>query len=164
MDEELLKKILAAKETQKELSDEDIFNKYKETLDPLSRREKAQYADLTLTPAEKLKIGDDRYSKQAAAMELLKERGYHQANYKGPRFKNKATGKVLKSIPYLGGLLGAAAALQSRDASSAIPILNEAESLGPIPGSEDALIEDPSIPTPERMRRLKALMQNGKKE
>ena len=65
----------------------------------------------------------------------------------------------LKSIPFLGGI---AAALGSGDVSAAIPVLNEAEALGPEAGSPEAAIEDPSVSTEDRMKILQRLKDQYK--
>lgn len=59
--------------------------------------------------------------------------------------------KRLHSIPVIGGLAGA---LLSGDANAAIPILNEADTLGPQEGDEGYEIENPT-PGKDRFRRLK---------
>lgn len=66
----------------------------------------------------------------------------------------------MKSLPLVGGL---AAALASGDASAAVPILGDVESLGPKKGSEEAKLEDMSLPMEERIKLLKAI-KNKKEE
>lgn len=63
----------------------------------------------------------------------------------------KAAGRGLKMIPIIGS---AAALLGSEDASAAIPGLDQAESLGPAPGSLEARLEDGTI-TPEEREELR---------
>lgn len=62
-----------------------------------------------------------------------------------------------KSIPFVGPALGAATALSSGDVSAAIPVLNEADSLGPEKGSEDYEIENPQRNPAARRAALEKL-------
>lgn len=66
----------------------------------------------------------------------------------------------LKSLPLIGGAI---AALSSGDASAAVPILSEAESLGPKEGSPSSVIEDMSASPEERLKALKLLKQQTEK-
>lgn len=64
--------------------------------------------------------------------------------------------KIVKKVPAAGMLAGLYAAMDTGDASAAIPILNEAEDLGPTKGSIGAAIEDPELQkqlTEEDMKR-----------
>lgn len=69
-----------------------------------------------------------------------------------PKYASK-----IKSVPVVGPLLGVAAAGYSGDSSAAIPILNEAESLGPEQGSEDYEIENPQRNPAARRAALEKL-------
>jgi hypothetical protein len=69
-----------------------------------------------------------------------------------PKYASK-----IKSAPIIGPLLGVAAAGYSGDSSAAIPILNEAESLGPEQGSEDYEIENPQRNPAARRAALEKL-------
>jgi hypothetical protein len=70
----------------------------------------------------------------------------------GNRGLRKAIQRVakrgLKAVPLIGGI---ASALESRDVSAAVPILGDAEELGPRQGSPESIIEDPNAT--EEMRR-----------
>lgn len=65
----------------------------------------------------------------------------------------------LKSIPFLGGL---ATALVTGETEAAVPLLNEAESLGPESGSLESMVEDPSISTEDRVKILQKLKDQYK--
>lgn len=65
---------------------------------------------------------------------------------------------TFKALPFVGPALGAAAAMSSGDASAAIPVLSEAESLGPEKGSEDYEIENPQANPELRRAALQKLM------
>lgn len=69
-----------------------------------------------------------------------------------PKYASK-----IKSVPIVGPILGAAAAGYSGDSSAAIPILNEADSLGPEQGSEDYEIENPQRNPAARRAALEKL-------
>lgn len=62
----------------------------------------------------------------------------------------KVASKGVKALPIIGGL---AAALANRDASAAIPIINQAENLGPEEGSLAFKLESGTI-TPEERKQL----------
>lgn len=72
-----------------------------------------------------------------------------------------AAKRGLRAIPIIGGL---AAGLMSDDASAAIPILDMAESTGPLPGSPDAIIEDPSATNEMRRQALEELRRRYSNE
>jgi hypothetical protein len=59
----------------------------------------------------------------------------------------------LRSVPLIGPAIGLGAAALSQDASAAIPILSEADNLGPEVGSEDFEIENPQA-SPEARRAV----------
>ena len=63
-------------------------------------------------------------------------------------------GKGLKGIPLIGGL---AAAAMSGDVSAAIPVLGEADPLGPRAGSPSAILEDPDTSMEMKKRALEML-------
>ena len=76
----------------------------------------------------------------------------------------KGATKGLKALPLIGGI---AAAVSSGDVSAAVPILGDAENLGPQEGSLEAMAEDPSIPTEQRieiMKKLKEKYSNRQEE
>jgi hypothetical protein len=66
---------------------------------------------------------------------------------------------TFKALPFVGPAIGAVAALSSGDASAAVPILSEAESLGPEKGSEDYEIENPQRNPEARRAALEKLMR-----
>lgn len=66
---------------------------------------------------------------------------------------------TFKALPIVGPAVGAAMALGSDDASAAVPILNEAESLGPEKGSEDYEIENPQANPELRRQALQRMFQ-----
>lgn len=76
------------------------------------------------------------------------------------RAASKLAKNSLKSIPFLGTAMGIGSALMSRDASAAIPVLNEAEAVGPTEGSLEAKLENGTI-TPDEMQQLMA-RSNGR--
>lgn len=91
--------------------------------------------------AEKLISGSDFAKKIAAKRAALKAL--------------KGAGKAgLKSIPLIGGV---ASALSSGDASAAVPVLGDVESLGPEKGSPESIIEDPSASDEERRWAIEQL-------
>lgn len=66
----------------------------------------------------------------------------------------------VKSVLPLG--LGAAAALSAQDATAAVPILDSAENLGPLPQSDEFIMQDPTVSPQDRIeaqRRLSARIQ-----
>jgi len=67
----------------------------------------------------------------------------------------------LKSIPLLGGI---ATALATKDASAAIPILNEADDLGPVAGSPSSVLEDPNASLEARKRAIELLKMKTRGE
>jgi hypothetical protein len=75
---------------------------------------------------------------------------------------SKGAGKFakagLKSLPLIGGL---ATAIQSRDVSAAIPLLDQADDLGPAKGSPGAIIEDPKSSPEDRKKAIKLLRKQG---
>ncbi len=77
---------------------------------------------------------------------------------------NRAAGKLasnsLKAIPFAGAALGIGSALLSGDASAAVPILNEADAVGPTEGSLEAKMEGGTI-NPDEMQKLLA-QSNGR--
>lgn len=89
--------------------------------------------------------------KKEAAVELL-------TRARGAMFKNAAKWGM-KSLPLVGGI---AAAMYEGDASAAIPILNEADSLGPAPGSIGAQMEDPRLSDEQRTKIMDALKDKYK--
>lgn len=70
--------------------------------------------------------------------------------------------KLRGAVPFIGPALGLGAAAYSRDSSAAIPILSEAEPLGPERGSEDYAIENPQITTEARRAVLEQLKRPRK--
>ena len=70
------------------------------------------------------------------------------------RALRKIMGRGMKALPLVGGL---ASALSSGEASAAIPVLGEADDLGPEAGSPSAVIEDPNSTIEERMRAIQML-------
>lgn len=65
---------------------------------------------------------------------------------------------TFKALPIVGPAIGAAAALSSEDASAAIPVLSEAEALGPVKGMEDYEIENPQANPELRKAALQKLL------
>jgi hypothetical protein len=65
---------------------------------------------------------------------------------------------TFKALPIVGPAIGAAAALSSGDVSAAIPVLSEADSLGPQKGSEDYEIENPQANPDVRKAALQRLL------
>jgi hypothetical protein len=67
--------------------------------------------------------------------------------------------KLGKRLPLIGGV---ATALASGDVEAAIPLLGEAEELGPRKGSPDAVIEDPDATPEEREEAMRKIaLQNA---
>jgi hypothetical protein len=73
------------------------------------------------------------------------------SNLKGP--------KIYRSIPIIGPLLGLGAAIASKDASAAIPILSEADSVGPEKETADAIIENPQANPAARRKALESILK-----
>lgn len=71
----------------------------------------------------------------------------------------KIAKKGVKALPFVGPL---AVALASQDASAAVPILGDADPLGPQAGSLEASIEDPTVSREQRKRALQELMKRNK--
>ena len=111
---------------------------------------------------EYIKGSDSAMLKLKTSQELLGDRGYLLKRQKGQDyFKNPVTGKTLKSLGILGTL---AAAGGAEAATDLIPGLDQAENAGdPLEDTEMKALRDYSK-SQARMHRLKALMNNGKKE
>lgn len=76
-------------------------------------------------------------------------------------FAKKSKG-MLSAVPFLGSAIGVASALSSGDASAALPILNEADDLGPAKGSPEAEFESGRKMSPEdRLAVLKRMQGEG---
>jgi hypothetical protein len=69
--------------------------------------------------------------------------------------------RVLSALPLVGGL---AAAMATGDASAAVPVLGDADPLGPQAGSLEAAVQDPSLSREQRMKALQELMKRNKGE
>jgi hypothetical protein len=67
--------------------------------------------------------------------------------------------KKLRSVPVVGPAIGLGMAAFTEDSHAAIPILNEAENLGPEKGSEDWEIENPQASPELRRQALQRLTQ-----
>lgn len=67
--------------------------------------------------------------------------------------------RIYRSIPLIGPAIAGAAAIATQDANAAIPLLNEAENLGPEPGSEDWEIENPQRNPQLRQQALQRLLK-----
>lgn len=80
--------------------------------------------------------------------------------------KNLIKGRGLKSIPVVGPALGTATAFMTGDATAGVPILGEADSLGPEKGSIDDMIENPPRGmTPEQRRKaLESLLKENRED
>lgn len=91
--------------------------------------------------------------------EAEKSLDYNQLRKQMPKVSGRGLKGVLGAIPMVGGALSA---LASGDVSAAVPILDEADPLGPERGSDEFILEDPNA-TPEERRnaqmRLQARMQ-----
>lgn len=74
----------------------------------------------------------------------------------GDDFKNKinALRKMSKGIPMLGAITSLGAGLMSGDASAAIPVLSEADDLGPQVGTLEQKLESGEKLTDEEMKQL----------
>lgn len=74
--------------------------------------------------------------------------------------KNFLNPKIYRSIPLIGPAIGAGIAAMSGDANAAsgLPVLGEAESLGPEQGSEDWEIENPQASPAARRAALQKLL------
>jgi len=85
----------------------------------------------------------------------------YQKNRLMNRLSNKLNSlkKVSKGIPIIGTLVGGGIALASGEANaaSALPVLGEADSLGPEQGSDDYIIENPQASPKLRLEALKRL-------
>lgn len=103
----------------------------------------------------KLNLNKDKLMQKTGsefAENLAKKRALH-------KLVGKAAKSGLKAIPVIGPL---AAALASGDASAAIPVLGDAESLGPQKGSLGSIIEDPEA-TPEMRRKAIEDLKKGRR-
>lgn len=93
-----------------------------------------------------------------ALNESFKNKGTESLGYVIRKNIPKYASKI-KSAPIIGPLLGIAAAGYSGDSSAAIPILNEAEPLGPEQGSEDYEIENPQRNPAARRAALESMLK-----
>lgn len=76
----------------------------------------------------------------------------------------KSVGKrVGNRLPILASLLGAYSAFQSGDAAAAVPILNEAEGLGPRKGSLEYKLESGERLSPEEYEQLRKMQEDSLK-
>jgi hypothetical protein len=123
MDENLREQMLKFIQENKNLSDEEIMDIYKQNSEniPVKNRLKS-ISEAPGTPDYSKKVREivDPYMiKEKASEDILKERGYNPFRMKGKTaFKNKATGKVLRSlIPGIGlAASGLAEAFDAEDA------------------------------------------------
>ena len=92
---------------------------------------------------------DDNYTKKLGKFKEAVE-----------KIKGSKTSRIYRSIPLIGPAIGAGLAVMSgeADAASAMPILGEAESLGPKQGSEDYEIENPQRNPAARRAALEKLL------
>lgn len=125
-----------------------------------------------------LKRGSDLAKQESSVINEIIQAGHHanipdvrEGTFGRANLLNIMKGKAVKSIPFIGpALVGGATMLTTGDASaatqSAIPILNEADSLGPEADSLEATIEDPSKSYEQRRKAIEQLSQrrteNGK--
>lgn len=152
----------------------NFLDKRTEELDELKRTSPRQYPLAVKSALEESK----RLRPQAKAIDkaesmvgpavkkksakLLDKLGKMKVAQKVAKKAAKTVGKKgLKSIPVLGPLVGLASALESGDASAAIPILNEAENLGPQAGSLEYKLESGEQLSPEEMALLENRMKCG---
>jgi hypothetical protein len=77
---------------------------------------------------------------------------------------NSKVSRIYRAIPFIGPAIGAGIAAMSGEANaaSAMPILGEADSLGPERGSEDYEIENPQRDPAARRDALKNILRNRK--
>jgi hypothetical protein len=95
------------------------------------------------------------------AVELVKRMNPEDHTYArkfGSTVKRTAK-KAASVLPFIGPAFGLGAAALSQDANAAIPVLNEAESLGPVPGSDDWEIENPQRNPQLRQQALQRLLK-----
>lgn len=71
----------------------------------------------------------------------------------------KLGSKGLKALPIVGAL---GSALASGDVSAAVPVLSEADDLGPLEGSLEAVVEDPSKSMEERIKVIRMLKERNR--
>lgn len=121
---------------------------------------------------QKIKTGADfqadqiiRNAKQEAKLAALGKIG-DTIDYSTFRKGAKTAGKkLLGAVPVLGGI---ANAILSQDASAAVPLLDEAESLGPAAGTFDSRIANGTLTEEDKQQlrneqaRVKALQSFGK--
>jgi hypothetical protein len=115
----------------------------------------------------------DLSKQDSAILNEIQQAGHHATI---PKFREGSFGrgglasliknKSFKALPFIGPALGAAAAINSGEASAAIPILNEADNLGPEEGSIESIVEDPTKSYEQRRKAIEQLSQrrieNGK--
>jgi hypothetical protein len=85
--------------------------------------------------------------------------GLREGSFSLGALKNYLKTGTFKALPFVGPALGAASALSSGDLSAAIPILNEAESLGPEKGSAEYTIENPRASAEARRAALESMLK-----
>jgi hypothetical protein len=71
---------------------------------------------------------------------------------------SKVTKRGLKALPLVGGIVSA---MESGDASAAIPVLGDAESTGPEQGSLESVIEDPTASDDMRRQAIERLRKRS---
>jgi hypothetical protein len=117
---------------------------------------------------QKIKSGSEAIEEtgQKLAEHRAKREALRQLSGKAPGASKALTGVLsklgkrgLKSIPFLGAV---ANAVMSDDASAAIPLLGEAEDVGPTKGSIDSIIEDPSASPEQRKTALEEYRRKRK--
>jgi len=118
------------------------------------RRLKAEGFDLkNMDPSE---VYEAMAGKHHAQIPKLREGTYGLG-----ALKNYLKSGTFKAIPVVGPAIGAGIAAMSGDANaaSALPILGEADSLGPEKGSEDYSIENPQASPELRRKALESLLK-----
>lgn len=191
-DDEKLKLIQKYIQDRQGWSDQNIADEYKSVSKPDSRIRQIEesspidpndYSDYSTkrlhTPEKQAlidKLNEERFLKIQQAESALKERGYEKYRKRGTKgsftadsfgFKNPASGKTLRALGPIGTLLGAGLALDSGDASAAIPILDQADSVGESSEDEAQMLAEIDAlksydKSPARLHRLKALLNKGK--
>lgn len=138
------KELIQTKKNQGK-SDEEIRKFLKDMLALKSKP--ADVRDRSLSTNDKFTtIGPDEFkAKIAARTKQLPEKSIDYNKLR--KLASKVGKKGLKAIPLIGPVVSA---FSSGDVSAAVPILGEAESLGPREGSLEAKLEDGTITDEER--------------
>lgn len=165
LDKDTLGQLLAHEPIHKMVQDEGLGKSIPDNIMSKAKKEALKEANIL--------SGSDLAKRGAMASHEIMQLGHLNPTSKSTSSLRNAIaaatgkfGKLSKAIPFIGPALGAAAAINTGEASAAIPILNEADDLGSPEGSLESVVEDPTNSYEVRKKAIEQLSQrrieNGK--